>query len=243
MINSHSLNKIDRYGEHLTIYEKKPKENMKFSGKTIIEEWFEYDNEIKNKINPISKTETNIFFDGDTIEFITENFYKTNSFDVVNELINIKNWFINKFNNFKNKTNLWNDMGKINFVEKHPGLNIFKSMPNNIVFFNNSTIHVHLTLPTKIINGTIKDKELFKITHAKAIKLLQWFEPFFICTLGSPDIMQSIYEKYNGTKNNYFAKGSMRATISRYIGVGTYNTDNMLEGKQLTKPVNNLESH
>jgi len=240
MINSHSLNKIDRYGEHLTIYQKEPKENMKFSGKTIIEEWFEYDNEIKNKINPISKTETNIFFDGDTIEFITENFYKTNSFDVVNELINIKNWFINKFNNFKNKTNLWNDMGKINFVEKHPGLNIFKSMPNNIVFFNNSTIHVHLTLPTKIINGTIEDKELFKITHAKAIKLLQWFEPFFICTLGSPDIMQSIYEKYNSTKNNYFAKGSMRATISRYIGVGTYNTDNMLEGKQLTKPVNNL---
>ena len=238
MINSHSLNKIDRYCEHSTIYEKEPKENTKFSGKTVMEEWFEYDIEIKNKINPNSKTETNIFFDGDTIEFITENFYKTNSLDVVNELITIKEWFIEKFNNFKNNTNLWNDMGKINFVEKHPGLNIFKSMPNKIVFFNNSTIHVHLTLPTKIINGTIHDKELFKITHAKAIKLLQWFEPFFISTLGSPDIMQCIYEKYHGIKKNYFAKGSMRATISRYIGVGTYNTDNMLEGKQLTEPVN-----
>ena len=240
MLNAHSLDKMDRNGQHLTTYEKDPKPNSNFMGKTVIEEWFEYNPMIKEKINSKVKTETNIFFDGDTIEFITENFYKTNSEDITRELINTKKWFIDEFNDFKEKTNLWNELGKINYVLTHPGLNIFKSMPNKIVFFNNTTIHIHLTLPTKIINGQIIDKKIFYKVHDNAIKLLQWFEPFFICTLGSPDVLQCIYQKYYGNTNNYFSKGSMRATLSRYIGVGTYNLDKMTEGKILTKTVNDI---
>jgi hypothetical protein len=114
-------------------------------------------------------------------------------------------------------------------------------MPNKIVFFNNSTIHIHLTLPTKINKGLIMNKNNFNKIHNKAIKLLQWFEPFFICTLGSPDILQYVYQKYHNDTSNYFSKGSMRATISRYIGIGTYNMKEMGGGKNITKKVENLK--
>jgi hypothetical protein len=254
MLNAHSFNKMDRNLEHITTYEKEPKLNSKFSGKTILEEWCEYDDEISSKINSKIKTETNIFFDGDTIEFITEKFYKSNTESVVEELLSNKNWFIEKFNKFKKDTELWSDIGEIVFPKLHPGINIFNSHKNKVVFFNNTTIHLHLTLPTKIKNGIILDKNNFDLIHAKAIKLLQWFEPFFICTLGSPDILQLVYEKYliltkhtqnkinqtNHTKTNtFFARGSMRATISRYIGIGTFNTDQMIMGKLLTLPIQN----
>lgn len=248
MINAHSLNKMDRFGEHITTYEKEPKPNPKFSGKTVLEEWFDYDDEIKKLINPNIKTETNIFFDGDTIEFITEKFYKTNSQTVVEELINNKKYFIDKFNNFKLKTNLWEDLENITFPITHPGINIFKSQSDKIVFFNNTTIHIHLTLPVKIKDGIIIDNDLFIESHSKAIRLLQWFEPFLICTLGSPDILQLIYHKYHKSSNNLqnnntltnYSRGSMRATISRYIGIGTYDTNTMIKGKLLTNQIDKL---
>jgi hypothetical protein len=240
MINSHSFCKTDINDEHQTTYHKNPMINNKFNGKTIYEEWANYDSEIKEKINNNAKTETNIFFDGDTIEFITEKFYKTNSSDVVNELINNKKWFIDKFNEFKIALNLWESLGEIKFVSTHPGLNIFKSMQDKIVFFNNSTIHLHITLPTNIKNGVICDNDKFNMVHSNALKLIQWFEPFFICTIGSPDILQFVYEKFYGKKENYFAKGSMRATLSRYIGVGTYNPKNLTSGKLLVENVENI---
>jgi hypothetical protein len=250
MINAHSFDKMDRNGNHKTTYEKEPKPNNKFSGKTVLEEWVEFDCSIDQLINSKSKTESNIFFDGDTIEFITEKFYKTNTEEVVKELINNKNTFIDKFNKFKKEKKLWESFGEITFPTTHPGINIFNSSPKKIVFFNNTTIHAHITLPTKIKNGFVLDNNLFVETHAKAIKLLQWFEPFFICTLGSPDLLQFVYESYhkmtcgfNSTQNesyNYFARGSMRATLSRYIGIGTYDTDQMITGKLLTHQVDNL---
>lgn len=241
MINAQSFTKTDKNGEHITTYEKQPKPNPKFSGETIYELWTKYDPEIKNKINDKIKTETNIFFDGDTIEFITENFYKTTSKKLVEELCNTKKWFLDKFNDFANNQKLWNDSEEYSYVLQHPGLNIFKTMQNKIVLFNNSTIHIHITLPTIIKNCVITDINKFNINHSKAIKLLQWFEPFFICTLGSPDIMQIIYEKYYNKKGKYFAKGSMRATLSRYIGIGTYNPNQLQSGKLLKGNIENVE--
>lgn len=251
MINAHSFDKMDRNGQHISTYEKEPKPNCKFSGKTVLEEWLNYDADVNLMINSKTKTETNVFFDGDTIEFITEQFYKTNTNDVVEELINNKKKFLEKFNKFKTETKLWENLGEITFPYTHPGINIFNSHPSKIVFFNNTTIHLHITLPTKIKKGLIINERLFVQTHAKAIKLLQWFEPFFICTLGSPDLLQSVYEKYNmlslntlnNVKNesqNYFARGSMRATLSRYIGIGSYDTNTMTMGKLLTCPIDNL---
>jgi hypothetical protein len=236
MINSHSFTKIDINGNHKTTYEKEPKPNLSFDGNSVLDRWFSYDPQIKSKLDPESKDKTNIFFDGDTIEFITEHFYKTNTFDCSRELIERRDWFLNRLNEFKRKSNLWNDIGELTFVEKHPGLNIFRTQSNKIVLFNNTTLHFHITLPTAIKNGIIIDKDKFIEIHSNAIRALQWFEPFFIATLGSPDIFQNIYEKYYGDSRDkvYFSGGSMRATLSRYIGIGTYDTQVMPKGKILT---------
>lgn len=239
MLNAHCFNKIDRFCNHKTTYEINPKPNPKFNGLTILDEWFEFDNEIKNKIDPITKTCTNIFFDGDTIEFITEKFYKTNTIDVVDELQNTRQFFKNNFNKFKNETKLWMEIGDIDFVNKHPGFNTWHSQPNKIVLFNNSTYHIHITLPTNITNGIISNRELFIDDHRKAIRMIQWFEPFLISTLGSPDIFQFMFKK-NFTNNYKYAHGSLRATISKYIGIGTYNTNLMEENKILQKSIDEV---
>jgi hypothetical protein len=233
MINAHSLDKMDRNGQHKTTYEKVPKLNSKFIGKTILEEWFIYDNSMYDILDPQNKTRTNVFFDGDTIEFITDKFYKTNSKLVVKELYESKELFLNKFNKFKKDTKLWEGSNDITFVTKHPGLNIMKSHPNKIVLFNNTTYHLHITLPTEIYNGIIIDNNDFDIRHAKAIRLIQWFEPLFLVTLSSPDLF--------GILSDNYTKGSMRGTISRYIGIGTYDTRKMIKKKILTAPIKEIK--
>ena len=233
MINSHSIDKMDRNGEHKTTYEKIPKPNPKFLGKTILEEWFEYDPEMKEILDPKTKTKTNIFFDGDTIEFITDNFYKTNSKLVVNELDERKINFLNRFNQFKKDTKLWQNQDPITFVSKHPGLNVMKSQPNTIVLFNNTTYHIHITLPTEIYNGKIIDINKFDDKHMKAIRMIQWFEPLFLATLSAPDLF--------GILSDNYTKGSMRATLSRYIGIGTYDTKKIIKNKLLVAPIKNIK--
>jgi len=233
MINSHCFDKMDRNGEHKTTYEKIPKPNPKFLGKTILEEWFEHDKEMKEILDPKEKNRTNVFFDGDTIEFITDNFYKINSKLAVNELDETKTNFLNKFNQFKKDTKLWQNHDAITFVTKHPGLNAWKSQPNKIVLFNNTTYHIHITLPTEIYNGKIVDNNKFDIIHAKAIRLIQWFEPLFLATLSSPDIF--------GILSDDYTKGSMRGALSRYIGIGTYNTNTMIKNKILVAPIKDVK--
>lgn len=231
MLNAHCFLKIDTNGEHKTTYDYNPKSNSRYLGKTIYESWTEFDEEIFEKIDSVSKNKTNIFFDGDTIEFITENFYKTTADKCVDELRQNRNWFLNKFEQFRHSIDLWKELGNLDFVKYHPGLNIFQTQKNKIVLFNNSTIHIHLTLPTKIIHGKIRNMDIFNNIHKKAISVIQWFEPFFISTLGSPDLFQVIHEKLNPEyMNTPFTNGSMRCALSRYIGIGTY-TSTIKNGK------------
>ena len=55
------------------------------------------------------------------------------------------------------------------------------------------------------------NKQKFINDHRKAISLIQWFEPFFICTLGSPDIF-TVLSDVTGDNASY-AKGSMRSAL------------------------------
>ena len=123
---------------------------------------------------------------------------------------------------------------KLNFPKYNMGINRFMSNQENLVLFNNGTYHFHLTLPTLTQNSRIIDYPSFESIHINAIYLLQWFEPFFITTLGSPDIMAVISKKYH--LNEKFAGGSMRNAMSRYTGVGTFNKV-MAKGKILTYKV------
>lgn len=230
MLNSHSLDKLDINYEHKTLPFTKPLiDNPKYIGKSILEIFLEdqpynIQSMLTQKNNPMGS----VNFDGDSIEFVTKYFENRTISDSCEELKATKNLFISEIN----KSSVLPE--KLNFPKYNIGLNMFMSNQENIVLFNNGTYHFHITLPTLTENSRIVDYPKFDATHANAIYLLQWFEPFFIATLGSPDIMGAISKKYQ--LNETFALGSMRNAMSRYTGVGTFNKA-MAKGKILTYQV------
>ena len=74
-------------------------------------------------------------YDGDTIEFITQNFYKTSLQSVINELKTIKKDFIDNIQPifpFK-------EYGKISLMEQNYPFAIHLTNLKNIAIFNNGT--------------------------------------------------------------------------------------------------------
>lgn len=230
MMNSHSLDKLDANYQHKTLPFTKPLvDNPEYLGKSILETFLENQpyniwSMLTQKNNPMGS----VNFDGDSIEFITKYFENRTISDSCEELKATKQLFIDKVNESEVLE------GIVNFPDYNTGLNMFMSNQENIVLFNNGTYHFHMTLPTLTENSRIVDYPSFETIHANAIYLLQWFEPFFIATLGSPDIMGVICSNYN--LNEQFALGSMRNAMSRYTGVGTFNKA-MAKGKILTYQV------
>lgn len=229
-INSHSLDKVDLNWQHKTIAGTTPLEdNPEYSGKSILEAFLEtqpynIQSMLTQKNNPMGS----VNFDGDSIEFVTKYFENRTIPEACQELKATKQLFIDKLNESAVLK------GELHFPDYNIGLNMFMSNQENLVLFNNGTYHFHITLPTLTENSRIIDYPEFDRKHSNAIYLLQWFEPLFIATLGSPDIMQVISSKY-GLKEQ-FAGGSMRNAMSRYTGVGTFNKA-MPKGKVLTYPV------
>jgi len=104
--------------------------------------------------------------------------------------------------------------------------------------FNNGTIHINITLPTKL-NGLaeIDDFELFKKQHQNFARAIQWISPLLVAKYGAYDPLSE--SKINGEK---YAAGSQRVAVSRYIGLGTFDTDEMPIGKILTISRNKLKN-
>jgi hypothetical protein len=169
-----------------------------------------------------------IIFDGDTIEFVTKYFENRTVQEACNEMRINKKIFLERLNETKILP------GPLTFPDYNIGINMFMSNQKNLVLFNNGTLHFHFTLPTLTEDSRIVDYDAFDKAHNNAIYMLQWFEPLFIATLGSPDIM-AIISNENNLKEK-FAAGSMRNAMSRYTGVGTYHKS-MAKGKILTYPV------
>jgi hypothetical protein len=93
--------------------------------------------------------------------------------------------------------------------------------------FNNGTIHINVTLPTRLgWNKTPLWRGDFVEKHRRLARLVQWLEPLWIAVYGSGDPLTSSNQKG-------FAAGSQRLAVSRYIGVGTFDTDVMPVGKIL----------
>lgn len=230
MINSHSLDKLDLNYHHKTLtMTEPPVDNPDYLGKSILEAFLEtqpynIQSMLTQKNNPMGS----VNFDGDSIEFVTKYFENRTIPDSCDELAATKKLFIDKIN----ESAVLKE--KLSFPDYNIGLNMFMSNQENIVLFNNGTYHFHITLPTLTENSRIVDYPDFEAKHANAIYLLQWFEPLFIATLGSPDIMQIVSEKYQLKEK--FAGGSMRNAMSRYTGVGTFNKV-MAKGKILTYQV------
>jgi hypothetical protein len=245
MMNSHSLEKLDINYQHKTLSPVKPlvdtatgemiaqpTENPDYLGKSIMELFLEdQPYNIQSMITQRNKTMGSVHFDGDSIEFVTKYFENRTIAESCKELRATKKLFLDKIN----ESSVLN--GKLNFPDYNNGLNMFMTNQENLVLFNNGTYHFHITLPSLTEDSRIVDYNEFERTHANAIYLLQWFEPFFIATLGSPDIMGVISDTYSLDKK--FTLGSMRNAMSRYIGVGTYNKA-MPKGKILTYNVDDF---
>ena len=232
LLNSNSFTKTDYKNNSKTLFSKKSESNPKFLNETLIET-LEKDNNYFN-----SNLENDWLFDGDTIEFINKTFYNVKLCTVFNELNNSKKIFIDKLNNSFKKNDIFTDYGKIKIMEINHPFAMYMTNLKNIAMFNNGTLHYNLTLPTLLDdNGLIKNKVKFVNDHKKAIKIIQYMEPFILAIYCSKDPFSSL-KKYNN--KNKFSNCSQRCAISRYIGIGTYNTDIMECGKVLVKPIENI---
>lgn len=220
LLNSHTFLKTDINNEHLTTYTKNPSPNPKFNGKTIYEFICEKDSYF------IDEYMKSFIFDGDTIEFITTNFYKTNIYDVINELKNNKKIFIEKLKKIFQENKIFESYGEVEICKENLPFASFMTNINNYSIFNNMTYHINITLPTKLNTKCfIQDYDLFKRQHTNAIHVIQWIEPILIANYGSGDIF------YETNKN--LTNCSQRCAKSRFIGLGTYDTEKLEPGKIL----------
>jgi len=236
-VNSHCLRKLNTDGIHDTTFEKVPQPNPKFKGKTLFTELQEFCPGVFKK-----EYEKNFTFDGDSIEFMTLDFYKATVGATIKELIDYKQAFFQKINAFLLEKKRWRDKGLLEWPRKNPGWAVFFSNPRNVAMFNNGTYHINITLPSLLgAKDTESDlpppllyPDIFQHHHKKAILLYQWLEPLLIAVYGSPDPFSAHFPE--------FAKGSQRCAISRYISVGTYDTDTMREGKVLTLEIEKIRA-
>jgi hypothetical protein len=230
MMNSHSLEKLDIKFQHKTLLSPPPLlDNPEYLGKSILELFLEKQPySVQSMLTQKNMPMGCIIFDGDSIEFVTKYFENRTIEEACNELKASKRIFLEKLNESEILK------GTLTYPEYNIGINMFMSNQKNLVLFNNGTFHFHITLPTLTEDSKIVDYDAFDIAHSNAIYMLQWFEPFFIATLGSPDILSVISDKHN--LDEKFAGGSMRNAMSRYTGVGTYH-QSMAKGKILTYPV------
>lgn len=224
-LNGHSLQKTDVSGNHQTTYEKEPKPNINYKGKSIHETLCAFNpEEFANKYK-ISYT-----FDGDTIEFMTQNYYKSTIEEAIDELISIKKLFLNSINDAFQSLSIFTKYGMLQYPKRNEPFVSFLTNTNNIAIFNNGTYHINITLPTQLDSDSQPiNEEYFVKSHRNLIRFIQFLEPFLIVKYGTPDPFSKVSSKYS--------KASQRCAVSRYIGIGTYDTETMMTGKILTIPI------
>ena len=231
-INGYMFQNVDIHGQHKTHYSISKNPNKKYCGMSI--------DEYMNYVSPGYKRlfEKNVAFDGDTIEFITSNFFKTTVKNVVDELSLIKMKFMAEIDRHLSKKLLFKNSSII-YPPYNYGFVSFLTNEDNLGICNNGTYHLNITLPTKMSNDNksndviINDMDLFREKHSNAIRMIQLMEPLLIALYGSPDILNTISKKNDNDNDNIYCGGSLRIMMSRYIGLGTYDSDKMEPGKKL----------
>lgn len=228
LVNSHSFTKTDLNNQPKNIYSKNNEPNPNFIGETLWEMILKKNDVIRKLYNH------NLVFDGDTFEIITTNFFNTKLDSVIDELTLARNIFIENIQDFFLKNNIFNQFGQIKIMnDNHPFATMLTNI-NNVSMFNNGTLHFNITLPTQLDeNSKIKDWNKFVNIHKNYIKLIQFMEPIFLTIYGIPDPLSDI--------DNRFSFCSQRCAVSRYIGIGTYDTDLMKTGKILYDDTKNIK--
>lgn len=220
LINANSFLRTDINNEPITTYSKNPVPNPKYNGQTLYEFLCSKDPYFTEEYMK------SFIFDGDTIEFISQNFYKKTIDQVISDLIQSKHKFILKLRKIFSENKIFGQYGDIRHVKTNYPFVSFMTNLNNCSIFNNMTYHFNFTLPTKLNSKCfVENYKEFTDKHKNAIHLIQWMEPILLAMYGSGDIFSSV--------NNNLTNTSMRCAKSRYIGLGTYDTDTMLPGKIL----------
>lgn len=222
LLNAYGLQRCDYNGNHETTYSKIPRKNIAFE-KSIWNDLCEKDSWF------IKNNEKTFIFDGDTLEFVTCKFYKATIKNVIDEYTTIKRKWLKHFKRIFEKVNTTSGYKKINLATINYPFASYTTNPTNVALFNNGTLHINITLPTKL-NATaeIENLDTFTNQHRVLARILQWVEPLWAAIYGTPDPL-SASSKYGGR----FSKSSQRCAVSRYIGIGTYDTNTMPKGKIL----------
>lgn len=229
LMNGHSFTKTDAFCEPEKTHAKNPLKNSKYCGTSLLDELCKIDKTVFQDGKKKWWT-----FDGDTVEFMTTNFYNATIEDVVGELLHNKyKWMAalqKGLDAIPEKHNVF--QRRVAWPKKNYGLALFLTNRQHLGIFNNGTYHINITLPTYLDkDAKIANKALFEEQHMQVARLFQWLTPFFIARFGSPDIFSSLVGY-----NSAFPRGSQRGCASRYIGLGTFDTTKPLSGKQLLLP-------
>jgi len=214
-VNSHTFQKTDIKGQHRTFYDVHSTPNPAFT---------ESIHDILLRECPYYKEKYDkaFVFDGDSNEFITQNFYNATVSSCVSELIDVKQRFLSEVAPFFKK---WK-MGTLVYPDHNYGLATFLTTRKaNLLMCNNGTLHVNLTLPTVLRGGLIADKDLFAKTHLILIEYIQMVEPLIVACYGTPDVLSVVDPAYS--------IGSLRVSLSRYISLQTFNASSPINGKLL----------
>jgi hypothetical protein len=225
LVNSHTFQKTDLYGEHRYLTERIPKPNPKCQEMTLLE-W------MKQQNPDVFQEEwgKRYTFDGDSIEFTTQDFYKATVYSLMAELQMIEKDIIRALNSLPREGILKTYAPFQIASQNYPFVSYVTNLKNNAMF-NNGTFHINITLPTVLNENTvILDKTAFIEQHRCFARVIQWISPLLVAVYGTPDPL-SESKKYG----NKYAAGSQRIAVSRYVGLGTYDTDLMEMGTILTR--------
>jgi len=263
LVNSHSFTHCDVWMNHRTTYERVPRPNLRFSGRTVHEDfmaaspWFR------------EAYDRSVVYDGDTFEFMNVNFYNVSVEEALEELWETEDRFMWEFNRWIMAQARQADdvegrteegtIGVINPLVQH--LSSYGPFclarrnhawarhltnPYHYSMFNNGTVHVNLTLPTQLdASGQIANLDDFRRRHQKAARYFQWFEPLLAVAYGAADPFALLEDNsYSASSDLHyrnddrdcsgrFSPASQRLAVSRYIGLCNYPTEEMPEGKIL----------
>jgi hypothetical protein len=226
LMNSHSFLNCDVFGEHSTTYERVPKSNPRFARQTLNTWTHSYSAWLRDEEG------RSYMWDGDTVEFITQRFYRATVADVMTELRKTEDRFVAELAQLPRKGILAAYAPLRLSAPANPGWATYLTHPRGVSMFNNGTIHINVTLPTRLgwDRRPLWPAD-FVERHRRLARLVQWLEPLWIAAHGSGDPFCGILgEDVSGV---CFADGSQRLAVSRYIGVGTFDTTTMPRGKVL----------
>lgn len=226
-VNAHSFQRTDPLLRHRTFYDHHQTPNPTFTESI-------HDHLVRECPFYRNSYEKSVVFDGDSIEFITQNFYRTTVEETVKELETLKTTWLRAVDPFFAQ---WFHGDHLHFPSHSFGLVSFLSTGRKQVTpCNNSTYHVNLTLPTLLdAHGKIVHPDEFLAQHLRVAEAIQVVEPLLVACYGTPDVF-SVLDPDRG-----YAQGSLRVALSRYISLQTYDTSPVtgsppLTGKQLVHP-------